>query len=92
MNRQTPRQVPAATATGPAASAAPATHNAFPKGFLYGVATAAHQVDDNSTNSDSWVVEHVKPTTTPKVPTTPATTIITTLTTSSSRWHTTDPR
>src|SRR5215470_824511 len=62
MNRLTRRQVLAATATGFAASAAPATPNPFPKGFLFGVATAAHQVEGNNTNSDSWVVEHVKPT------------------------------
>lgn len=62
MNRLTRRQVLAATATGLTASAAPATPNAFPKGFLFGVATAAHQVEGNNTNNDSWVVEHVKPT------------------------------
>jgi len=62
MNRLTRRQVLTATATSLAASAAPAATNAFPKGFLWGVATAAHQVEGNNINSDSWVVEHVKPT------------------------------
>jgi beta-glucosidase len=33
----------------------------FPKGFLWGVATAAHQVEGNNINSDLWVVEHLKP-------------------------------
>ncbi len=35
---------------------------AFPKGFLWGAATAAHQVEGNNTNSDTWVLEQVKPT------------------------------
>jgi beta-glucosidase len=34
----------------------------FPKGFLWGAATAAHQVEGNNINSDMWVLEHVKPT------------------------------
>jgi len=34
----------------------------FPKGFLWGAATAAHQVEGNNINSDLWVMEHVKPT------------------------------
>lgn len=32
---------------------------AFPDGFLWGTATAAHQVEGNNTNSDYWVMEHV---------------------------------
>src|SRR5262245_51344656 len=35
---------------------------AFPSGFLWGVATAGHQVEGNNTASDTWFVEHVKPT------------------------------
>jgi beta-glucosidase len=35
----------------------------FPKGFLWGTATAAHQVEGNNVNSDIWVLEHV-----PKTP------------------------
>ncbi|MGZ9165880.1 MAG: glycoside hydrolase family 1 protein [Anaerolineales bacterium] len=35
----------------------------FPKGFLWGTATAAHQVEGNNINSDVWVFEHV-----PKTP------------------------
>jgi beta-glucosidase len=35
----------------------------FPKGFLWGTATAAHQVEGNNVNSDVWVLEHV-----PKTP------------------------
>ena len=35
------------------------TISAFPDGFLWGVATAAHQVEGNNTNSDGWFLEHV---------------------------------
>jgi beta-glucosidase len=31
----------------------------FPKGFLWGAATAAHQVEGNNTNSDFWLLEHI---------------------------------
>jgi beta-glucosidase len=31
----------------------------FPPGFLWGTATAAHQVEGNNVNSDFWVVEHL---------------------------------
>ena len=31
----------------------------FPKGFLWGTATAAHQVEGNNVNSDVWLLEHV---------------------------------
>lgn len=34
------------------------TQVAFPKGFLWGTATAAHQVEGNNINSESWVLEH----------------------------------
>ena len=34
----------------------------FPAGFLWGAATAAHQVEGNNINSDLWVLEHVEPT------------------------------
>ena len=30
----------------------------FPDGFIWGTATAAHQVEGNNTNSDFWVMEH----------------------------------
>lgn len=48
---------PAARAAGTGAS-----HRAAPKGFLWGTASAGHQVEGNNTNSDFWVMEHVKPT------------------------------
>lgn len=31
----------------------------FPEGFLWGTATAAHQVEGNNVNSDTWVLEHM---------------------------------
>lgn len=31
----------------------------FPAGFLWGTATAAHQVEGNNTHSDFWVMEHI---------------------------------
>lgn len=34
----------------------------FPNGFLWGAATAAHQVEGNNINSDLWVLEHLQPT------------------------------
>ncbi len=42
-------------------TAAPAA-TGFPRGFLWGAATAAHQVEGNNLNNDNWVLEHVKPT------------------------------
>lgn len=30
----------------------------FPEGFLWGAATAAHQIEGNNTNSDCWVLEY----------------------------------
>ena len=32
----------------------------FPQGFLWGTATAAHQVEGNNVNSDVWVLEHTR--------------------------------
>ena len=33
---------------------------AFPDKFLWGCATAAHQVEGNNTNSDFWTLEHLQ--------------------------------
>src|SRR5277367_1459465 len=41
---------------------AAAKTSSFPAGFLWGVATAGHQVEGSNTNSDVWALEHVKPT------------------------------
>lgn len=35
---------------------------AFPAGFLWGTATAGHQVEGNNVNSDQWLLENIKPT------------------------------
>jgi beta-glucosidase len=48
-------------AASPLAAAA-AESAPFPKDFLWGAATAAHQVEGNNINSDLWVLEHMKPT------------------------------
>jgi beta-glucosidase len=52
-------------AAGAAVAAAPALalpkSKAFPKGFLWGAATAAHQVEGNNVNSDCWLLENTKP-------------------------------
>lgn len=39
-----------------------AAEHSFPQDFLWGAATAAHQVEGNNVNSDMWLVERVKPT------------------------------
>ena len=56
-------------ATGAALAASPALGKAtgamgspFPKGFLWGAATAGHQVEGNNVNSDVWFLEHAQPT------------------------------
>src|SRR5262245_11852171 len=52
-----------ATATGQApASTTRTTNSTYPKGFLWGAASAGHQVEGNNVNSDSWLLEHVRPT------------------------------
>lgn len=33
--------------------------NVFPADFLWGAATAAHQVEGNNVNSDGWLLEHL---------------------------------
>jgi beta-glucosidase len=51
------------TARALGASRPSLTHSAaFPTGFLWGAATAGHQVEGNNTASDTWFVENVKPT------------------------------
>jgi beta-glucosidase len=34
----------------------------FPEGFRWGVATSGHQTEGDNTNSDTWFLEHVRPT------------------------------
>jgi beta-glucosidase len=50
----------AAALSGTEATAA--VSGGFPKGFLWGAATAGHQVEGNNTASDVWLTENVKPT------------------------------
>lgn len=52
--------VSAGTSSSIATAAAP-TSTKYPKGFLWGVSTAGHQVEGSNTNSDIWFLEHVKP-------------------------------
>ena len=42
--------------TSTTATTAPAP---FPEGFLWGTATASHQVEGGNTNNDVWLYEHV---------------------------------
>jgi beta-glucosidase len=63
MDRRTMMATSAALAALPAAARAVARSNpAFPKDFLWGTATAGHQVEGNNINSDCWLLENVKPT------------------------------
>jgi beta-glucosidase len=52
----------AAVSLAAGAAAARPKRAAFPKGFLWGSATAGHQVEGNNVASDVWLVENVKPT------------------------------
>ena len=45
-----------------AVQAAATTRKSFPKGFIWGAATAGHQVEGNDTNSDIWFLEQLQPT------------------------------
>lgn len=54
----------ASTSLGPSMAMARAAKQksfdpAFPEGFLWGAATAAHQVEGNNLNADLWVIENV---------------------------------
>ena len=64
INRRTFIAASSALAVTPilAKAASLTTRRAFPKGFLWGAATAGHQIEGNNINSDCWVMENVKPT------------------------------
>jgi beta-glucosidase len=47
-----------ASAPAPAQTAKPAA-GGFPPGFLWGAATAAHQVEGNNINTDLWLIERL---------------------------------
>jgi hypothetical protein len=55
--------IAAASMAAPAAQAAakPIPAGNMPKGFLWGAATAGHQVEGNNVNSDTWLLEQLKP-------------------------------
>jgi len=48
--------------SGRTAYAAATARKSFPKGFIWGAATAGHQVEGNDTNSDTWFLEQLQPT------------------------------
>lgn len=62
MDRRTLLMAMSAGAGGLSASGAAARQGGdFPKDFLWGAATAGHQVEGNNVSSDAWLVEGVKP-------------------------------
>ncbi|MEO6248137.1 MAG: family 1 glycosylhydrolase [Sphingomicrobium sp.] len=50
------------TTVKPAGAVVARSSTRFPAGFLWGAATAGHQVEGNNVASDIWALEHVKPT------------------------------
>lgn len=63
IDRRTLLATVAATAAAPALGRNPLKPDPhFPADFLWGAATAAHQVEGNNVNSDVWAMEHVSPT------------------------------
>lgn len=52
---------PAAGAPTPRKTARRPPGGNMPEGFLWGAATAGHQVEGNNVNSDFWLFEHVAP-------------------------------
>ncbi|MFT3727919.1 MAG: family 1 glycosylhydrolase [Terricaulis sp.] len=44
------------------ARAATAERRHFPRGFIWGASTAAHQIEGNNVSSDVWLLENVTPT------------------------------
>ncbi|NLR70548.1 glycoside hydrolase family 1 protein [Novosphingobium sp. ERN07] len=52
----------ATSAATPAFAARKSANPAFPKGFLWGAATAPHQIEGNNTAADLWLLENLQPT------------------------------
>jgi beta-glucosidase len=52
----------ATLAAAPALAQGAAQDARFPDGFLWGAATAGHQVEGNNVNADCWLLENVSPT------------------------------
>jgi beta-glucosidase len=62
MDRRTLLALAGASATLAATKLGAVTSGKFPKDFLWGAATAGHQIEGNNVASDMWLLEHVKPT------------------------------
>ncbi len=62
INRRTLIAAGSALAAAPSFARKKMGRGSFPDGFLWGTATAGHQVEGNNINSDCWVMENVKPT------------------------------
>ncbi|MFC3443742.1 family 1 glycosylhydrolase [Sphingobium rhizovicinum] len=64
LDRRTLLVTGAAMAASPALAAADkiSGNENFPRGFLWGAATAGHQVEGNNVASDQWFLENLKPT------------------------------
>lgn len=64
MDRRTFIATGAALAVVPTIASArlPGTGRTFPKGFLWGASTAAHQIEGNNVASDLWLLENQQPT------------------------------
>lgn len=62
LDRRTLVAAGAILAATPALAAPKRPNRKFPKGFLWGAATAGHQVEGNNVNSDSWLLENLNPT------------------------------
>jgi beta-glucosidase len=62
MNRRSVLIAASASAAVIATRQAAASETRFPEGFLWGAATAGHQIEGNNVASDAWLLENVKPT------------------------------
>jgi beta-glucosidase len=62
IDRRTLIAAGAAVAAAPAAHAAAPSKSGFPRRFLWGAATAGHQIEGNNVNADNWVAENTRPT------------------------------
>ncbi|KQN04706.1 beta-glucosidase [Sphingobium sp. Leaf26] len=62
LNRRTLLATGAALMAAPAFAARKTVDPAFPKGFLWGAATAPHQIEGNNIASDLWFLENQQPT------------------------------
>jgi len=62
IDRRTVLGAAAALSAAPTLARQSRSGTAFPPQFLWGAATAGHQVEGNNTNSDQWLLENVTPT------------------------------